>query len=127
MNTEQVGVVLKRFESPDEVRILPKGKFELVRLGGMTIGGATYEPRWKWSDMSGRKWVQDDAKSSTSAWSFPEPRQPRWTTAGFLNYAPVSFFTFRPCQTTAGSSATSPTFRSIFSGRITMPKRPAKR
>jgi hypothetical protein len=26
-----------------------KGKFELVRIGGMTIGRATYEPGWKWS------------------------------------------------------------------------------
>src|SRR5262249_48457703 len=26
-----------------------KGKFEIVRLGGLTIGRATYEPGWKWS------------------------------------------------------------------------------
>jgi hypothetical protein len=42
-------VVLKRFEMPDEVRTFDKGKFELVRIGGMTIGRATYEPGWKWS------------------------------------------------------------------------------
>lgn len=42
-------VVLKRFERPDETRILKLGKFEIVRLGGMTIGRATYEPGWKWS------------------------------------------------------------------------------
>ena len=42
-------VVLKRFESPDEVREMIKGKFELIRLGGLTIGRATYEPGWKWS------------------------------------------------------------------------------
>jgi hypothetical protein len=42
-------VILKRFEHPDEVRTFPKGKFELVTLGGMTIGRATYEPGWKWS------------------------------------------------------------------------------
>ena len=53
MNTEQVSVILKRFESPDEVRILRNGKFELVRLGGMTIGRATYEPGWKWSEHVG--------------------------------------------------------------------------
>src|ERR1700682_4011718 len=41
--------VLKRFEEPDEVRVFEKGKFELVRIGGMTIGRATYEPGWKWS------------------------------------------------------------------------------
>lgn len=43
------GVILKRFELPDELRVLTRGKFEIVRLGGMTIGRATYEPGWKWS------------------------------------------------------------------------------
>ena len=31
-------VILKRFENPDEVRTFEKGKFELVHVGGMTIG-----------------------------------------------------------------------------------------
>ena len=39
-----VGVILKRFESPDETRQLDHGKFELVNLGGMSIGRATYQP-----------------------------------------------------------------------------------
>jgi quercetin dioxygenase-like cupin family protein len=42
-------VVLKRFEEPDEVRVFEKGRFELVNVGGMTIGRASYEPGWKWS------------------------------------------------------------------------------
>jgi len=42
-------VILKRFEHPDEVRTFEKGKFELVQLGDMTIGRASYEPGWKWS------------------------------------------------------------------------------
>ena len=42
-------VVLKRFEHPDEVRTFEKGCFELIRLGGMTIGRASYQPGWKWS------------------------------------------------------------------------------
>jgi hypothetical protein len=42
-------VILKRFESPDETRQMAKGKFEVVRLGGLTLGRATYEPGWKWS------------------------------------------------------------------------------
>lgn len=41
--------VLKRFEHPDEVREFEKGKFELVRIGNLTIGRATYAPGWKWS------------------------------------------------------------------------------
>lgn len=42
-------VVIKRFEQPDEVRVFDKGKFEIVNIGGMTVGRATYEPGWKWS------------------------------------------------------------------------------
>lgn len=45
-----IDVVLKRFDQPDEVRTFAKGKFELVDIGGMTIGKATYEPGWKWSE-----------------------------------------------------------------------------
>jgi quercetin dioxygenase-like cupin family protein len=48
------GVILKRFETPEEVRNFDKGKFELVDVGGMTIGRATYEPGWKWSVHVGR-------------------------------------------------------------------------
>jgi quercetin dioxygenase-like cupin family protein len=47
-------VILKRFEQPDEVRELVKGRFELVHLGGMTIGRATYEPGWRWSEHVGK-------------------------------------------------------------------------
>ena len=47
-------VILKRFEQPDEVRTFEKGRFELVRIGGMTIGRATYEPGWKWSTHVGK-------------------------------------------------------------------------
>jgi hypothetical protein len=42
-------VILKRFETPDEIRLFPKGRFELIRIGTMTIGRATYEPGWRWS------------------------------------------------------------------------------
>ena len=43
-------VVLKQFENPDEVRVFDKGKLEIVRVGGMTVGRATYQPGWKWSE-----------------------------------------------------------------------------
>ncbi len=46
-------VILKRFEQPDEVREMTKGRFEIVRLGGLTIGRATYQPGWKWSEHVG--------------------------------------------------------------------------
>jgi hypothetical protein len=43
-------IVLKRFDNPDEVRLFDKGKLELVRIGNMTVGRATYQPGWKWSE-----------------------------------------------------------------------------
>ncbi len=49
MNESRVQVILKRFESPDETRLMEKGRFELVRIGGVTVGRATYEPGWRWS------------------------------------------------------------------------------
>ena len=49
MNAPSIRVLLKRFERPDEVREFSKGRSELVRLRGMTIGRATYEPGWRWS------------------------------------------------------------------------------
>jgi hypothetical protein len=42
-------IILKRFDQPDEVRTFDKGKFEIVRIGGLTIGRATYQPGWRWS------------------------------------------------------------------------------
>ena len=47
-------VILKRFEQPDEVRRFEKGRFEVVEIGGMTLGRATYEPGWRWSVHVGR-------------------------------------------------------------------------
>ena len=49
-----IAVVLKRFDHPDEVREFEKGRFELVHVGGMTIGRASYEPGWKWSEHVGK-------------------------------------------------------------------------
>ena len=48
-STTHLEPILRRFESPDEVRTFPNGKFEVVRLGGMTLGRATYRPGWRWS------------------------------------------------------------------------------
>jgi quercetin dioxygenase-like cupin family protein len=50
---DHIDLVLKRFDAPDEVRTMEKGTFELVEIGGMTIGRATYEPGWKWSEHVG--------------------------------------------------------------------------
>ena len=41
-------VELKGFGKPDEVREFPKGRLELVTVGGVTVGRATFEPGWRW-------------------------------------------------------------------------------
>ena len=39
---------VKSFSEPEEVRIFPKGRLELVKIGGATVGRATLEPGWRW-------------------------------------------------------------------------------
>jgi len=38
------------FGKPIEVREFPKGRLELIKIGGSTVGRAIFEPGWKWSD-----------------------------------------------------------------------------
>ena len=49
-----LNVILKRFEQPDQTLTFEKGKFEIVQVGGMTLGRATYEPGWRWSEHIGK-------------------------------------------------------------------------
>ncbi len=46
-------LTIRRLEEPDEARQFEKGSFEVLRIGGVTIGRASYEPGWKWSDHVG--------------------------------------------------------------------------
>jgi hypothetical protein len=64
-------VILKRFDSPDETRIFDKGKFEIVHIGGMTIGRASYEPGWKWSEHVSPVAGPSFVKSNTLDWFYP--------------------------------------------------------
>ncbi|MGH7674343.1 MAG: cupin domain-containing protein [Gemmatimonadales bacterium] len=43
------GASIRRFDAPDEAREFEKGSFDLIRIGGLTLGRARYEPGWKWS------------------------------------------------------------------------------
>jgi uncharacterized RmlC-like cupin family protein len=47
-------VILRRFDQPDEVREFELGRFEVVNIGGMALGRATYQPGWKWSEHVGK-------------------------------------------------------------------------
>jgi hypothetical protein len=47
MNSQKAEV--KSFGKPDEVREFPKGRLELIKLGGGTIGRCTFQPGWRWA------------------------------------------------------------------------------
>lgn len=116
-------LILKSFENPDEVRVMQKGRFEFVHVGGMTTGRATYEPGWNSSEhvapnvgatrcsvehvglvLSGTAAV----RSMMGAWSSSEP---------------ANCFTFRQCGTIAGSLAMSRMFHCTFSAQSGTPSR----
>ena len=44
------GVERKSLDEPDIVRTPPKAKIDVVNIGGTTVGRATLEPGWRWSE-----------------------------------------------------------------------------
>jgi quercetin dioxygenase-like cupin family protein len=54
-----IEVIIRCFEKPDEVRVLKKGRFEIIHIGGVVIGRASYEPGWRWSIHVGPELGQD--------------------------------------------------------------------
>ena len=46
-------LTLISFDEPTEVRTFAKGRFETYAVGPMTLGRATYEPGWRWSEHVG--------------------------------------------------------------------------
>jgi hypothetical protein len=39
----------KSFGEPDEDRVFPKGRLELIQIGGVTVGRAIFAPGWRWA------------------------------------------------------------------------------
>jgi quercetin dioxygenase-like cupin family protein len=48
-----MNLTLINFDAPTDVRTFEKGRFELYEVGPMTLGRATYEPGWRWSEHVG--------------------------------------------------------------------------
>jgi mannose-6-phosphate isomerase-like protein (cupin superfamily) len=40
----------RSLDSPSETRTFDKGRFDVVKLEGATVGRATFEPGWRWSE-----------------------------------------------------------------------------
>jgi quercetin dioxygenase-like cupin family protein len=48
-----VDLALVNFDEPAETRRFDKGRFDVYKVGPATLGRATYEPGWKWSEHVG--------------------------------------------------------------------------
>ncbi len=53
---------LVSLDDPIEIRTFEKGRFEVYRVGAMTLGRATYEPGWRWREhvgaATGAEWCE---------------------------------------------------------------------
>ncbi len=52
MSSQSVGASAehKNFSQPDETRSFDKGKLEVINMAGHSLGRATFDPGWKWSE-----------------------------------------------------------------------------
>jgi hypothetical protein len=52
----------KTFSKADETRTFPKGKVDLLNIGGGVVGKLTLEPGWRWSEhvkpIAGTEWCE---------------------------------------------------------------------
>ena len=47
-------LTLLNLDAPTETRTFEKGRFDVYRVGPMTLGRASYEPGWRWSEHVGQ-------------------------------------------------------------------------
>jgi hypothetical protein len=104
--------LLKHFEAPDEVRVFPKGGLEIVTVNGTTVGRATYEPGWKWSEHV-RPTAATELCEIEHVGIVLEGRAVAAMSDGtIVDLSPGTCFYSRQRRTTAAWSATSVTFPS---------------
>lgn len=111
-----VGMILKRFERPDECREMTLGRFEVVKLGGMTIGRATYQPGWKWSVHVGPTVGAPLCTVEHVGLVIAGAATAAFEDGTVIEMGAGISSTFRRGRTIVGSLATNCTFRFIFWG-----------
>ena len=55
---------IKNFGKPEEVREFPKGRVELIKIGGATIGRAVFEPGLEMGDIGSTDCQDQELRSS---------------------------------------------------------------
>ena len=66
-------IEVKTFDSPDETRTFDKGKVELIVIDGRTVGRATLQPGWRWSESVRPLVRRRAARPLTSSITFRAP------------------------------------------------------
>ena len=87
-----IGVILRRFESPDEVREMTLGRFEVIRLGGRQSAARPTSRGGSGQRTSAQSWGQRAAASSTSGSSCRALRRRHSTTAGSSSFGRGLFY-----------------------------------
>ena len=47
---DELKMAARQFDAPDERRPFPRGHTDVITIGGVTLGLATFEPGWRWSE-----------------------------------------------------------------------------
>ena len=106
--------LIKRFEQPDEVRTFEKGYFEIVKIGSMTIGRASYEPGWKWSKHVGLAAGAASCEVEHIGLVVSGSAACQMNDGRYYEMKAGDLFYIGPGHDSPGWWAISPTFRSIF-------------
>src|SRR5215471_13958317 len=83
-------------------RIMEKGKFEVVHIGGLTVGRATYEPGWRWSEHVGPTVGASRCTVAHVGLVISGTATRRWRTDGCLSFGRASFSPYPRSRTIAG-------------------------
>ena len=67
----EAAAITRTFDAPDEHRDFPLGRFDLVQIGGISVGRAESSPGGAGPSTSAPHSARRHAKSRTWAWCWP--------------------------------------------------------
>ena len=105
-------VSLKAFDNPDETRLFEKGRFDIVRIGGATVGRATYQPGWRWSLHVGPAVGASRCEVEHLGYVVSRRGAAAFDDGRIFELIARSLFHIPQSPMTVGSSATSPVYHS---------------
>ena len=91
-----VKLIVKRFDAPEKVLVLDKGRLELITVGGMIIGKGSYSPGWRWSHAAPASARPGDGPPNMRVWSCPAEPRSRSMRARRSTSLPGTFSILRP-------------------------------